>query len=77
MYSAIHQSQEYIFLVCEVFTLSNKERRRANSPAITSKPIVIYDVSNEEEIIKKLKVAPFELTVKIAAAIGHVWQKSA
>ncbi|MGL6342140.1 MAG: hypothetical protein ACRC80_23710 [Waterburya sp.] len=43
----------------------------------TFKPIILQPNSSEEEIARKLKTAPLALTVKIAAAIGRLWQESA
>ena len=31
---------------------------------------------SEEEILAKLKTAPLDLSVKIAAAIGYLWEES-
>lgn|GEM_PF-6228373 len=52
--------------------LSSKDRCR-----LTDKSIVLHLNSSEEEITKKLKAVPLEFTVKVAAAIGNVWQRSA
>jgi hypothetical protein len=52
-----------------VYILSDKDRCK--------KPIILHFNSSEEEIAQKLKAAPFDLTVKIAAAIGRLWQESA
>jgi len=55
-----------------VCILSSKDRCR-----LTDKSIVLHLNSSEEEITKKLKAVPLEFTVKVAAAIGNVWQRSA
>jgi hypothetical protein len=55
-----------------VCVLSDKERCQ-----LSKKSIILHFNSSEEEIAQKLKAAPFALTVKIAAAIGHLWQESA
>ena len=44
-------------------------------PAI-SQVIVLKADDSEEEILAKLKTAPLDLSLKIAAAIGHLWQES-
>ncbi|MGV2831631.1 hypothetical protein [Myxosarcina sp. GI1(2024)] len=48
-----------------------------NKSTVTSESIVLRPDSSEEEITKKLKKAPLDLTVKIAAAIGTIWRESA
>ena len=55
----------------------DKDQQLSNKPTVVFKPIVLYHNSSEEEIMRLLKQAPFALTVRIAAAIGHVWQESA
>lgn len=64
------------FQESEAHTVFNKEQCM-NQHCSSNKQIFLYYNSNEEEIIQKLKVAPFEFTVKLAAAIGNVWQQSA
>jgi hypothetical protein len=64
-------------LLYEVLTLSNKSQLCYTLTTTTFEPIVLHADSSEEEIVKKLKAAPLFLTVKIAAAIGRVWQESA
>lgn len=43
---------------------------------ITSQVIVFRADESEEEILAKLKTAPLDLSVKIAAAIGYLWEES-
>lgn len=77
MCSAIHDYFGYIFLIYGVLTLSNKDRLCCTLEKISnSQPIVLQPDSSEEEIANQLRQAPLELTVKIAAAIGHVWRES-
>ena len=64
------------FQESEVHTVSDKERCR-NQSCSSNKQVILHYDSSEEEITQKLKVAPFEFTVKVAAAIGNVWQQSA
>ncbi|MDJ0571423.1 MAG: hypothetical protein QNJ53_20570 [Pleurocapsa sp. MO_192.B19] len=52
--------------------MSNKDKCH-----LSEKLIILHLNSSEEEITKKLKAAPLELTIRIAAAIGNVWQQSA
>jgi len=52
--------------------LSDKERCQ-----LSKKSIILHLNSSEEEITKELKAVPLEFTVRIAAAIGNVWQQSA
>ncbi len=61
-----------MFLTSEVCILSSKDRCRS-----TDKSIILHLNSSEEEITRKLKAVPLEFTIKVAAAIGNVWQKSA
>ena len=42
----------------------------------TSQVIVLRADESEEEILAKLKTSPLDLSLKIAAAIGHLWQES-
>ena len=57
-----------------MYILSDKNKIRCRA---ADKSIVLYLNSSEEEIAKKLKLVPFEFTVKVAAAIGNIWQKPA
>ena len=43
---------------------------------ITSQAIVFRADESEEEILAKLKTAPLNLSLKIAAAIGYLWSES-
>ena len=60
----------------QVHTVSELERCKSQYYSCNQQVIICYN-SSEEEIIKKLKVAPFDFTVKLAAAIGKAWQQSA
>ena len=64
------------FQESEMYTMSDKERCK-NRHYLSNQQVILHYNSSEEEITKKLKVAPFEFTVKVAAAIGNVWQQSA
>ena len=67
---------ESCFQETEVHTVSDREQCR-NQYYSSNKQIIFHYDSSEEEITKKLKLAPFEFTIKVAAAIGNVWQQSA
>lgn len=55
----------------------DKNQQLFNKSTAKFKPIILQPNSSEEEITRKLKAAPLDLTVRIAAAIGRIWQESA
>lgn len=55
----------------------DKNQQLFNKSTTKFKPIILQPNSSEEEITRKLKAAPLDLTVRIAAAIGQIWQESA